>query len=76
MATSSYYTPIGTGLRSVVDALFGGADRKLLGLKAEGYASRNFANQMLAQSRQYDLQQKQQAMQGLEQQLQANPENQ
>ena len=65
MATSSYYTPIGTGLRSVVDALFGGADRQLLGLKAEGYATRNLANQLLAQQRQQELGHVNEAISGL-----------
>ena len=76
MPTSSYYTPVGTGLKSVADALFGGADRNLLGLRAEGYASRNLANQMLAQDRAYDFGNKQQAFQDLAQQIQDNPDNQ
>ena len=75
MSTSSFYTPVGTSLKSVADALFGGADRNLLGLRAEGYASRNLANQMLAQDRAYDFGNKQQAFQDLAQQIQADPEN-
>ena len=75
MASSSYYTPIGTGLRSIADAFMGGSDRQLLGLRAEGYASRNLANQMLAQDRAYDFGNKQQAFQDLAQQIQADPEN-
>ena len=65
MSTSSYYTPIGTGMKSLADALFGGSDRQLLGLKAEGYATRNLANQLLAQQRQQSLGHIDEAVSGL-----------
>jgi hypothetical protein len=74
--TKTFSTGFGQGLSTLADAFTNGSGRKLLGLKAENYASRNMATQLLAAQKQFDLDQNQKAMAGIAERIVQNPNDQ
>lgn len=75
MSSSSYSTPFGAGLAKLAGAFTPSAQRQLLSARAEGVQSRNLANTLLAQDRQFDLDRKRHAFETLQGRLTADPQN-
>ena len=59
MSTSQFSTLFGQGANTLAQALVPNASRQLIGLKAQNLGTRNLANSLLAQQRQFDLAQDQ-----------------
>lgn len=57
MSTGTFSTPLGYGANRLAQALVPNAQRQLLSARAEGIQNRNLANALLAQQRQFDLEQ-------------------